>query len=96
MGNISKYINDILKELKRWESVPNRREPVTKEMVEYIISKGKSMSKGNPDNLYSAMADWLILGEQTGFRRNEWAQDRTYLKNTKTFKEMLMVLQQLS
>ena len=52
-------------------------------MVEYIISKGKSMSKGNPDNLYSAMADWLILGEQTGFRRNEWAQDRTYLKKHK-------------
>ena len=30
MGNMSRYINNILKELKIWESVPNRREPVTK------------------------------------------------------------------
>ena len=30
MGNRSRYINDILIEFKRWESVPNRREPVTK------------------------------------------------------------------
>ena len=85
MGNMSRYINDILKKLKRWESVPNRREPVTKEMIEYIISKGKSLSKENPNNLYSAMADCLVLGEQTGFRRNEWAQDRTYLKKPKTY-----------
>ena len=50
-------------------------------MVEYIISKGQSLSKENPDNLHSAMADWLVLGEQTRFRKNEWAQDRTYLRN---------------
>ena len=83
MGNRSRYINDILKELKRWECVPNRREPVTKEMVEYIISKGKSMSNDDPDNIYSAMVDWLVLQEQIGRRRNEWAQDRTYLKKHK-------------
>ena len=83
MRNRSRYINDILKELKRWESVPNRREPVTKEMVEYIISKGKSLSEENHDNIYSVMADWLVLHEQTGCRRNEWAQDRTYLEKHK-------------
>ena len=31
------------------------------------------------------MGDWLILGEQTGFRRKEWAQDRTYLYKHKDF-----------
>ena len=24
------------------------------------------------------MGDWLVLGEQFGFRRKEWAQDRTH------------------
>ena len=39
--------------------------------------------KTNPDNIYSALGDWLVLGEQTGYRRKEWAQDRTYLKKHK-------------
>ena len=82
MGQTSRYINDIIKELKRWESIPNRREPITKEMIEYIINKGKSI-KDNPDNIYSAFGDWLVIGEQAGFRRKEWAQDRTYLKKYK-------------
>ena len=30
LGKTSGYINDIIKEIKRWESVPNRREPVIK------------------------------------------------------------------
>ena len=82
MGKQSRYISDIIKELKRWESIPNRREPVTKEMIEYIIAKGK-LNKKNPDNLYSAFGDWLVLNEQSGCRRKEWAQDRTYLKKHK-------------
>ena len=83
MGNQSAYIKNIIKECQRWESMPDRKEPVTKEMVEYIIEKGKSLSQDNPDNLYSALGDWLVLGEQAGFRRKEWAQDRTYLRKHK-------------
>ncbi len=49
-------------------------------MVEYIISKGKPLSKDIPDNIYSAMADQLVLHEQTGCRRNELTQDHAYLK----------------
>ena len=30
-----------------------------------------------------ALADWLILGQQSGFRRKEWAQDRSYVKKHK-------------
>ena len=75
MGKQSSYINDIIHELRRWKSIPDRREPVTKEMIEYVIEKGTRLNKSNPDNIYSALADWLILGQQTGFRRKEWAQD---------------------
>ncbi len=49
-------------------------------MVQYTIDKSKILSKANPDNIYSALSDWFILGLQAGFRRMEWAQDRAYLK----------------
>ena len=83
MGNQSTYIKDIIREHKRWESIPNRKEPLTKKMVKYIIDKGKKLNKSNPNNIYTALADWLIVGLQAGFRRKEWAQDRTYLKKHK-------------
>ena len=49
-------------------------------MILYIVNKGKNLNKVNQDNIFTALGDWLILGQQTGFRRKEWAQDRTYLK----------------
>ena len=78
LGNQSKYIGDILHEASRWESMPNRREPLTKDMVVYILDKGSAMESA--DNLYTVMGDWLTLGLQTGARRQEWAQDRTSLE----------------
>ena len=70
-GKQSKYIRDIINEVKRWESVPDRREPVTKDMIEYIFNKGISLKKSNKDNIYTSLADWLIIGQQSGFRRKE-------------------------
>ena len=53
-------------------------------MVEYIIDKGKKISKTNPDNIYSALSDhWFILGLEAGFRIMEWAQDHAHLKKYK-------------
>ena len=51
-------------------------------MIEYIIAKGKS-NKENQDDLYSAFGDWLVLNEQSGCTRKEWAQDRIYLNKHK-------------
>ena len=82
-GKQSKHIKDIINEAKRWESVPDRREPVTQEIIEYIINKGNKLMVTNKDNIYRALADWLILGQQSGFRRKEWAQDRSYYKTYK-------------
>ena len=56
-GKRSKYVTDVLNEIKRWEQVPNRREPLTKSMINYIIKKGKSFSTNINDNLYSAIGD---------------------------------------
>ena len=51
-------------------------------MTEYIIEKGKKkLNKTNPDNIYTALGNWLVLVQQAGFRRKEWAQDcRVILK----------------
>ena len=57
MGKQSDYIKGIFKELKRWENVPNRKEPVTKQMIEYVIDKGKKLNKTNSHNLYLALSD---------------------------------------
>ena len=61
--------------------MPNRREPATKEITEYIINEVKILSRINSDNIYLVMGGWLVLGEQAGFTRKEWAQDCTHLKN---------------
>ena len=83
MGKESKFIGDVLHELKRWEKMPNRREPVTTEMIEFIVTKGKTYK--DQDNIYSSMGDWLILGEQAGCRRLEWAQECSHLNKYKTY-----------
>ena len=36
MGKGSKFIIDVLHEFKRWENIPNRKEPITTEMIEFI------------------------------------------------------------
>ena len=64
----SQLITDLLHECKRWESMPNRLQPVTKDIVGYLIDKGATKDS---DNHYAATADWLILGLQDSFRRME-------------------------
>ena len=49
-------------------------------MIEYVIDKRNSINETNPDNIYSALGDQLVLGKQIGFRRKERGQDRAYLK----------------
>ena len=66
MGKQSDYI---LGKLKRWENVPNRKEPVTKKSIEYVIDKRKKLNKTKPHNMYLALSDWFALGQQTDFRR---------------------------
>jgi hypothetical protein len=82
--NITGYrapiIQGILNESERWESVANRREPLTWPMVDHIRSLTKSKSA---DSLDHAMADWLTVGMFTGFRLSEWAQaDSVVAKKT--------------
>ena len=83
-GERAPSIDDILKEAKRWEKVPNRCEPLTKEMLDHILQQAqKERSDGHRDGLYSVISDWGTMGLQSGFRKSEWAQDNGSLRRDK-------------
>jgi hypothetical protein len=65
-------IAKVLDEQKRWETVPNRREPFNLELHNYIAQQAKS----NPDDccLDAAMANWTLCNLYAGCRGIEWAQ----------------------
>ena len=65
-------ISKVLDEVKRWETVPNRREPFTLEMQLYIAKKAET----NPDDccIEAALANWTICNMYAGCRGIEWMQ----------------------
>ena len=73
IGNSGTFLERVKNEMKRWEKMPDRQEPVTREMIDYIIDLA-AKDKGD-DTLLKAMSDWLVVGEYTGARLSEWAQD---------------------
>ena len=75
-GSTAPVLQAVLHEAKRWEDMPNRQEPVTMEMTNFFISQAAT---SHPDSLTAAMADWSILGQQSGFRSSEWSQPHSNL-----------------
>ena len=75
--NLTPLVHTVLKEHSRWMSVPNRREPITKNMLVFWASK---QSTYHPDSLEAALIDWMILGSKTGVRKSEWCQDFSDIK----------------
>ena len=65
-------IKDVFSGVKRWESMPNRRETVTVKMVLYIHKK---CANKRPDSLESIPYDWIALCIFYYFRLSEWAQN---------------------
>ena len=77
----SSYITNVVNEHRRWETMPNRREPLTFLMVErlFSLSYGCTSTAVN-DSLEAALTDWFIIGMHTGTRKSEWCQDRYILQ----------------
>ena len=71
---LSPVLTSVFTELQRWESVPNRREPYTLEMLKDMQRRTAAADCG-PDSMMSAMGDWFQCGLFAGFRLSEWAQD---------------------
>jgi hypothetical protein len=69
-GRESHHLTKVLSSHQHWESMPNRREPVTELMIQHM----HAINPGD-DTIDSALFDWNILGKYYGYRRAEWAQD---------------------
>jgi hypothetical protein len=64
-------LDQLLAFRRNWETLPNRREPLTPAMV--LVAQSRA-STSHPDSLSAAMFDWCALGLSAGFRLSEWAQ----------------------
>lgn len=63
----------LLDEYAAWEALPDRAEPFTVQMQQFLDSE--IIAKGyGPDSLQQAAADWTALGLRVGFRISEYAQ----------------------
>jgi len=78
-------VKDILAEYKKWEEVPNRREPLTIDMLTYLQ---KIAILSHPDSYNAAIFDWLLIGIFAGFRKTEWMQDSHVYKTTGTYQKV--------
>jgi len=83
MGKVHPAISKVIHEQRRWESMPNRREPLTWEMVADLQSVAKT--DPNVDGVYPAMVDWCVLGMYAGLRLSEWAQEDRYSDPTEGY-----------
>ena len=72
-------LHSILHEYRRWQSIPNRRHPVTLNMLHYLHKQQLNLHQ---DSYGCALFDWLILGMQTGSRKSEWCQDASEFRRT--------------
>jgi hypothetical protein len=70
-------LHDVFAELERWESVPNRREPFS---IDMLIAQEKLVRDTNAPFLSfpSAFMDWSEVGIFNGNRRCEWCQDSAH------------------
>ena len=68
-------ISGVLAEVKRWELVPNRREPLTVDMYMWLHDHiNAPASVHGPDSRYRAVTNWFGKGLYEGYRLTEWAQ----------------------
>lgn len=68
-------IQKVITEYERWEKQPNRRQPWTVSMQQYldnVVAKEETLH--GDDGFKPAIADWTGLGLSTGMRRSEWVQ----------------------
>lgn len=68
-------------EQELYDSVMNKREPISEEMFNYIIGL-KTLDDLHVNN---AVADWLVIGRQAGLRLSEYGQDQVLLDREGTF-----------
>ena len=66
------YIDIVLKAVRKYEAMPNRREMIYDKMVAKMLKRQANLS---PDSVEAALIDWIILGRYAGYRCSEWCQE---------------------
>ena len=59
-------VDKILKEHKRWETMPNHREPITKAMILHWAKKAET---AHQDSFIAAFYGWMVVGKYEGFAK---------------------------
>jgi hypothetical protein len=72
-AKLSPIITSVFDELKRWEDIPNRREPSTLEMLEAAYALVSS-TNAHPNSLMAALANWFECALFSGLRLTEYSQ----------------------
>lgn len=71
LGTTAEDISNVTNEVKRWEMMPNRREPLTVDMIQHAAL---DRNDSTPHDIKNAMYDWCTIGIYIGPRLTEWAQ----------------------
>lgn len=66
------YIKIMTNAVKKYETVPNRKEMISDSMFHYMATLYK---RASDDSFVHAVVDWITLGCYTGFRKSEWCSD---------------------
>ena len=56
-GTESAYLTGVFRESQRWESIPNRAEAMSLDMVQKLVDKANTL---HPDSSSAAIADWFF------------------------------------
>ena len=72
-GKPNLLIERIYQDTKDWQGTPNRQDPTTKAMRNYLreISKDK-----HPESHTNAIINWNTIGAANGYRGKEWSQEK--------------------
>lgn len=73
-AKLASEIQNVIKEVERWEDVPNKRNPYLPEMH---CCLSNLTSSDNPTSLRRSLFRWFGVGISGGFRISEWAQPDT-------------------
>ena len=69
---ICPQIQKVIAEVRRFESIAKRCEPLDLSMIRYYMSRNAFRCS---NSLEAAIIDWFIVGIHGGFRRGEWCQE---------------------
>ena len=68
----------ILDAVKKYEIIPDRREMIHDPMFKHMLTLYKKFHVSDPDSFTTSMCEWMFLGRYTGFRREEWCNEKSH------------------